>query len=180
MRIYELERYVERLESRLSVAEEDCADALKTVDALRDDLAASENEIVGYQRAAVESEAALAQATERAESLSRELLAAIQARDSYRASAELRVGMRREFEALLGVRDTTDPDAFEDGLIRLRELLATEAQLVGAATEALDVLTRLADSAAYWSEYDVPVGIVAEIDSAKARLAGALSREARP
>ena len=55
-----------------------------------------------------------------------------------------------------------------------------EAPLRAAAREALDVLTRLADSAAYWSDYDVPVGIVAEVDAAKARLAGALSREARP
>ena len=46
--------------------------------------------------------------------------------------------------------------------------------LRAAATEALAVLTRLADSAAYWSDYDVPVGLVAEIDSAKARLAGVL------
>ena len=42
------------------------------------------------------------------------------------------------------------------------------------APEALAVLTRLADSAAYWSEYDVPLGIVSEIDAAKARLAGVL------
>ena len=55
-----------------------------------------------------------------------------------------------------------------------------ESRLRDAATLALAVLTRLADSAAYWSDYDVPVGIVAEIDAAKARLAGALSREARP
>ena len=55
-----------------------------------------------------------------------------------------------------------------------------EAPLRAAAREAIDVLTRLADSAAYWSDYDVPVGIVAEVDAAKARLAGALSREARP
>ena len=40
------------------------------------------------------------EARERASSLSRELLDAMQARDSYRASAGLRVGMRREFEAL--------------------------------------------------------------------------------
>ena len=73
-------------------------------------------------------EAEFARIRERAESLSRELLAAIQARDSYRASADLRVGMRREFEELLGVRDTTDPDAFEDGLIRLRELLAARTE----------------------------------------------------
>ena len=55
-----------------------------------------------------------------------------------------------------------------------------EATLRAAAREALDVLTRLADSAAYWSDYDVPIGLIAEIDEAKARLAGALSREARP
>ena len=47
--------------------------------------------------------------------------------------------------------------------------------LRAAGREALAVLTRLADSAAYWSEYDVPVGIVAEIDEAKARLAGVLN-----
>ena len=52
---------------------------------------------------------------------------------------------------------------------------AENERLRAAATEALAVLTRLADSAAYWSEYDVPVGIVAEIDEAKARLAGVLS-----
>jgi hypothetical protein len=44
--------------------------------------------------------------------------------------------------------------------------------LRAAAREALDVLTRLADSAAYWSDYDVPVGLVADVDAAKARLAG--------
>lgn len=43
--------------------------------------------------------------------------------------------------------------------------------LRAAATLALAVLTRLADSAASWADYDVPVGIVAEIDEAKARLA---------
>ena len=52
---------------------------------------------------------------------------------------------------------------------------AENERLRAAATEALAVLTRLADSAAYWSEYDVPVGIVAEIDAAKARLAGVLN-----
>ena len=110
------------------------------------------------------------EARERAASLSHELLTAIQARDSYRASAELRVGMRREFEKLLGCGDTMGDVAFAAGLARLRELRALEP----AATEALAVLTRLADSAAYWSDYDVPVGIVAEIDAAKARLAGVL------
>lgn len=50
-----------------------------------------------------------------------------------------------------------------------------EAPLRAAATEALAVLTRLADSAAYWSDYDVPVGLVADVDAAKARLAGVLN-----
>ena len=51
-------------------------------------------------------------------------------------------------------------------------LRAEAERLRAAATEALAVLTRLADSAAYWSDYDVPVGIVADVDAAKARLAG--------
>ena len=68
------------------------------------------------------------EAMERAASLSRELLAAIQARDSYRMSAELRVGMRREFEELLGVGDTMAPETFEAGLARLRALLAAESR----------------------------------------------------
>lgn len=68
------------------------------------------------------------EARERAASLSRELLAAMQARDSYRASAELRVGMRREFEELLDVGDTMAPETFEAGLVRLRALLAAEAR----------------------------------------------------
>ena len=67
-------------------------------------------------------------AQERAASLSRELLTAIRARDSYRASAELRVGMRREFEELLNVGDTTAPETFEAGLVRLRALRAAEAK----------------------------------------------------
>ena len=54
-------------------------------------------------------------------------------------------------------------------------LRAENDRLRAAATLAHAVLTRLADSAAYWADYDVPVGIVAEIDAAKARLAGALN-----
>lgn len=63
---------------------------------------------------------------------------------------------------------------------RLNDFAVDEANLRAAAREALTVLTRLADSAHRWAGRDVPVGIVAEIDAAKARLAGALSREARP
>ena len=53
-------------------------------------------------------------------------------------------------------------------------LRAENERLRAAATEALAVLMRVADGAAYWSDYDVPVGIVSEIDAAKARLAGVL------
>ena len=49
-----------------------------------------------------------------------------------------------------------------------------EDPLAAAAREALDVLTRLADSAYQWAGRDVPPGLVPEIDSAKARLAGVL------
>ena len=57
----------------------------------------------------------------------------------------------------------------------MQTISTQNAALRAVAREALDVLTRLADSAAYWSDYDVPVGIVAEIDAAKARLAGVLN-----
>lgn len=78
------------------------------------------------------------EARERAAGLSRELLGAMQARDSYRASAELRVGMRREIEALLGCGDTTGEEAFERGLIRLRGLVAAEKELA----EFSEILSR--------------------------------------
>lgn len=76
------------------------------------------------------------EARERAAGLSRELLGAMQARDSYRASAELRVGMRREFEELLGLSDTTAPETFEAGLVRLRALLAAERRAEEADEKA--------------------------------------------
>ena len=40
------------------------------------------------------------------------------------------------------------------------------AALIAAAPEMLAVLEELRDSASYWSEYDVPVGIVERIESA--------------
>ena len=49
-----------------------------------------------------------------------------------------------------------------------------ESRLRAAAREALAVLTRLADSAAYLSKYGMQAGLLAEIDAAKARLAGVL------
>ena len=67
------------------------------------------------------------------------------------------------------------PDGIDCVYCERAALRAENERLRAAATEALAVLTRLADSAAYWSDYDVPVGIVAEIDAAKARLAGVLN-----
>jgi len=40
------------------------------------------------------------------------------------------------------------------------------ATLIAAAPEMLAVLEELRESASYWSEYDVPVGIVERIESA--------------
>lgn len=59
-------------------------------------------------------------------------------------------------------------------------LRAEVTRLRAAATEALAVLARLADSAHQWAGRGVPAGLIAEIDDAKARLAGALACEARP
>ena len=53
-------------------------------------------------------------------------------------------------------------------------LRAENERLRAAATGALAVLTRLADSAYQWAGRDVPPGLVSEIDAAKARLAGVL------
>ena len=83
------------------------------------------------------------EARERAASLSRELLTAIRARDSYRASAELRVGMRREFEELLNVGDTTAPETFEAGLVRLRALVAAESRAADEKRQRTEAITRI-------------------------------------
>ena len=71
--------------------------------------------------------------------------------------------------------DLVIADAIPETAFEIADATSGIAALRAAATEALAVLTRLADSAAYWSDYDVPVGIVAEIDAAKARLAGVLN-----
>ena len=41
-----------------------------------------------------------------------------------------------------------------------------DAALIAAAPEVLAVLEELRESASYWSEYDVPLGIVDRIESA--------------
>ncbi len=72
--------------------------------------------------------------------------------------------------------ETADGDCLTNACIGCCVKYSTEVwRLRSAATLALAVLTRLADSAAYWADYDVPVGLVSEIDEAKARLAGVLS-----
>ena len=94
-------RVEERLREKLALLSQELSETLAAPDAVRADLAASEK------------------AREEAE----------RERDRYRASAELRVGMRREFEALLGVGDTMDTGTFEAGLARLRALLAAETRV---------------------------------------------------
>ena len=74
--------------------------------------------------------------------------------------------------------DGTAEDATHQilGLYAEQERLADEdRRLRAAAREALDVLTRLADSASEWQVYALPAGIVSEVDAAKARLAGVLN-----
>jgi hypothetical protein len=46
------------------------------------------------------------------------------------------------------------------------------AHLIAAAPELLAVLEELRESASYWSEYDVPLGIVERIESAIAKARG--------
>lgn len=46
------------------------------------------------------------------------------------------------------------------------------ARLVAAAPELLQVLKELEESAGYWSEYDVPLGIVDRIRAAIAKAEG--------
>jgi hypothetical protein len=47
------------------------------------------------------------------------------------------------------------------------------ARLIAAAPDLLAVCQRLAESASYWSEYDVPLGIVADLQAAIAKATGA-------
>jgi hypothetical protein len=47
------------------------------------------------------------------------------------------------------------------------------ARLIAASPEMLAVLKELQESAAYWSEYDVPLGIVDRINQAIAKAEGA-------
>ena len=46
------------------------------------------------------------------------------------------------------------------------------ARLIAAAPDLIAVLKELQDSASYWSEYDVPIGIVDRINAAIAKARG--------
>lgn len=86
--------------------------------------------------------------------------------------AALRATLDREIEARHAAEEATANH--REHALRTVAAEADLERLRAAAREALDVLTKLADSAAYWSDYDVPVWLVAEVDAAKARLAGVL------
>jgi len=111
--------------------------------------------VTGPARGVVEDvadvRARLLAAESRASSLSRELLDAMQARDSYRMRADLRVGMRREIEEILGVRDTMGDEAFERWLARLRGLLAAESR----AERMEEALRAIAEDECYQTTRDV-------------------------
>lgn len=49
---------------------------------------------------------------------------------------------------------------------------AANARLIAASPDLLAVLKELQESAAYWSEYDVPLGIVDRINQAIAKAEG--------
>lgn len=50
--------------------------------------------------------------------------------------------------------------------------LQANARLIASAPELLAVVRELQESAAYWSEYDVPLGIVERINTAVAKATG--------
>lgn len=52
------------------------------------------------------------------------------------------------------------------------KLTQADADLIAAAPDLLAVLQELQESASYWSEYDVPLGIVDRINSAIAKATG--------
>ena len=49
------------------------------------------------------------------------------------------------------------------------------ARLIAAAPDLLEVLQELKESASYWGEYDVPIGIVDRINAATAKAIGGTS-----
>lgn len=64
------------------------------------------------------------------------------------------------------------PDGQESHQIARCHSGAYNAFLIAAAPDLLAVLEELQESAAYWSEYDVPIGIVDRINAAIAKAKG--------
>jgi hypothetical protein len=87
-----------------------------------------ESRLSYYQNRALDAEARLAAAEARCAELEAQKNAALQRAWSAEASLSVRVGMRREFEEILGVSDTMEPGAFEAGMERLRALQAAETE----------------------------------------------------
>ncbi len=61
-----------------------------------------------------------------------------------------------------------DPRHFRQHYIggRLEAETEANAKLIAAAPELLAVCLRLQESASYWSDYDVPIGIVDQLNAA--------------
>lgn len=58
------------------------------------------------------------------------------------------------------------------GGLAYHEMFNANAKLIAAAPDLFAVLQELAESAEYWSEYDVPLGIVDRIKNALAKAGG--------
>ena len=59
----------------------------------------------------------------------------------------------------------------------IRPEMRANALLISAAPELLAVVQELRESAGYWSEYDVPCGIVERMDAALAKALGMSSNK---
>lgn len=72
-----------------------------------------------------------------------------------------------------GVKSVTkDLVIFVEGAVASGCEAHANARLASAAPEMFDVLESLEESAEYWSEYDVPIGIVADIRAALEKARG--------
>lgn len=69
--------------------------------------------------------------------------------------------------------DVTPEDSVTIGAwIEAHDNAVSNARLIAAAPDLLAVLQELEESAAYWSEYDVPLGLVDRMRSAIAKATG--------
>ena len=60
----------------------------------------------------------------------------------------------------------------KDAIIKVLDADFDDARLIAAAPTLLEVLQELEESSGYWSEYDVPLGIVERIKAAIALATG--------